>query len=77
MATVEVLKLKYPGADAWQMGDSPELASKLADLIKKGIKTASCGSLTSYLLPLTSRKSLRRRLVAIILSLMARTSRPA
>lgn len=48
MATVEVLKLKYPGADAWQMGDTPELASKLADLIKKGIKTASCGSLTSY-----------------------------
>ncbi|MEY8769524.1 ASCH domain-containing protein [Erwinia sp. ACCC 02193] len=47
MATVEVLKAKYPGADAWQMGDSPELASQLADLIKKGIKTASCGSLTS------------------------------
>ncbi len=48
MATVEALKVKYPGANAWQMGDSPELASKLADLIKKGIKTASCGSLTSY-----------------------------
>lgn len=48
MAAVEVLKVKYPGAGAWQMGDSPELASKLADLIKKGIKTASCGSLTSY-----------------------------
>lgn len=48
MATVEVLKAKYPGADAWQMGDSPELASQLADLIKKGIKTASCGSLASY-----------------------------
>ena len=30
------------------MGDSPELASQLADLIKKGIKTASCGSLASY-----------------------------
>ncbi|HBT6817376.1 TPA: ASCH domain-containing protein, partial [Klebsiella pneumoniae] len=26
------------------MGDSPELANELADLIKKGIKTASCGS---------------------------------
>ena len=48
MATVEVLKVKYPGADAWQMGDSPELASELADLIKKGIKTASCGSFASY-----------------------------
>lgn len=40
--------MKYPGADAWQMGDSPELASELADLIKKGIKTASCGSFASY-----------------------------
>ncbi|MCM7365963.1 hypothetical protein M8S04_07015, partial [Enterobacter ludwigii] len=44
MAAVEELKVKYPGANAWQMGDSPELASELADLIKKGIKTASCGS---------------------------------
>ncbi|HBS5981764.1 TPA: ASCH domain-containing protein, partial [Klebsiella variicola] len=25
------------------MGDSPELANELAELIKKGIKTASCG----------------------------------
>ncbi|EBB6726386.1 ASCH domain-containing protein [Salmonella enterica] len=40
--------MKYPGANAWQMGDSPELASELADLIKKGIKTASCGSFASY-----------------------------
>jgi uncharacterized protein YhfF len=48
MATVEELKVKYPGAGAWQMGDSPELASTLADLIKKGIKTASCGSYASY-----------------------------
>ncbi|HHY3010352.1 TPA: ASCH domain-containing protein [Enterobacter ludwigii] len=48
MAAVEELKVKYPGANAWQMGDSPELASELADLIKKGIKTASCGSFTSY-----------------------------
>ncbi|HCI6112718.1 TPA: ASCH domain-containing protein [Klebsiella quasipneumoniae subsp. similipneumoniae] len=30
------------------MGDSPELANELADLIKKGIKTASCGSFASY-----------------------------
>ncbi len=48
MAAVEELKIKYPGADAWQVGDSPALASELANLIKKGIKTASCGSLTSY-----------------------------
>ena len=48
MAAVDDLKVKYPGADAWQMGDNPELASELADLIKKGIKTATCGSLISY-----------------------------
>ena len=30
-----------------QMGDSPELANELADLIKR-IKTASCGSFASY-----------------------------
>lgn len=48
MAAFEELKVKYPGANAWQMGDSPELASELADLIKKGIKTASCGSFASY-----------------------------
>ncbi|KKY86149.1 cytoplasmic protein [Enterobacter cloacae] len=48
MFAVEKLKVKYPGAGAWQMGDSPKLASELADLIKKGIKTASCGSFASY-----------------------------
>lgn len=48
MFAVEKLKVKYPGAGAWQMGDSPELANELADLIKKGIKTASCGSFASY-----------------------------
>lgn len=48
MVTVEELKMKYPGAQAWQMGDSPELANELAGLIKKGIKTATCGSFTSY-----------------------------
>jgi len=48
MVKLREIEMKYPGAGAWQMGDSPELASKLANLIKKGIKTASCGSFTSY-----------------------------
>ncbi|RAY82624.1 ASCH domain-containing protein [Enterobacter cloacae] len=48
MIEIEEIKINYPGADAWQMGDSPELASELADLIKKGIKTASCGSFASF-----------------------------
>lgn len=49
MITVGELKVKYPDASAWQMGDSPELANALAALIKTGNKTASCGSYTSYL----------------------------
>ena len=48
MRTVDDVKMKYPGANAWQMGDSPELANALADLIIRGLKTASCGSLASY-----------------------------
>ncbi|MCA4823158.1 ASCH domain-containing protein [Serratia sp. JUb9] len=48
MSEIDVLKMKYPGANAWQVGDSQELANELATLIIKGIKTASCGSFSSY-----------------------------
>lgn len=48
MVKLKEIEMKYPGAGAWQMGDSPELASELANLIKKGIKTASCGFFASY-----------------------------
>ena len=48
MSEVEEIKRRYPGADACQMGDSPELATELARLIKQGIKTASCGSFASF-----------------------------
>lgn len=57
MVEVEEIKKKYPGADAWQMGDSPQLANELADLIKKGIKTASCGSYASYQQEESARES--------------------
>lgn len=49
MDSVDALKAKYPGCQAWQIGDSAEMADALADLVVKGIKTASCGSLASYL----------------------------
>lgn len=49
MSTIDELKVKYPSANVWQMGDSPKLANELADLIKKEIKTASCCSFASYL----------------------------
>lgn len=70
MFAVEEIKVKYPGADAWQMGDSAELASKLAELVKKASK-----QLPADRLPLTSRRSLLRRLGAITLFLMVRIPR--
>lgn len=49
MALLDELKAKYPQAMAWAIGDSPEMADELAALVVAGRKTASCGSLTSYL----------------------------
>lgn len=48
MNLIDDLKTKYPGAQAWSIGDNPDMANELADLVIKGIKTASCGSLTSF-----------------------------
>jgi len=48
VTSVESLQVKYPNAPAWSIGDSAELADVLADLVVKGKKTASCGSLASY-----------------------------
>ena len=47
MSIIDNVKIKYPGAPSWAFGDSPELANELAELVSKGIKTASCGSLAS------------------------------
>lgn len=43
------LKKKYPGALAWSIGDNTDMANELAELVCRGIKTASCGSLAAYL----------------------------
>ncbi|NKG31907.1 ASCH domain-containing protein [Erwinia rhapontici] len=48
MSMIEKLKVKYPGAIAWAFGDSPEMADELAELVIKGVKTATCGSLSSF-----------------------------
>ncbi|HHQ6548731.1 TPA: ASCH domain-containing protein [Serratia fonticola] len=45
---IESLKTKYPGAIAWPFGDSAEMADELADLVIKGVKTATCCSLSSF-----------------------------
>ncbi|NNS08755.1 ASCH domain-containing protein [Erwinia sp. JH02] len=48
MSMIEQLTVKYPGAIAWAFGDSPEMADELAELVIKGVKTATCGSLSSF-----------------------------
>lgn len=48
MSMIEQLTVKYPGAIAWAFGDSSEMADELAELVIKGKKTASCGSLSSF-----------------------------
>lgn len=49
MNLIDDIKKKYPDAQAWSIGDNPDMANQLADLVIKGIKTASCGSLASFL----------------------------
>lgn len=49
MKSIDELKTTYPGAQAWSFGDNPEMANALAGLVVSGRKTASCGSLASYL----------------------------
>ncbi|MBS0849341.1 ASCH domain-containing protein [Citrobacter sp. JGM124] len=56
MSLLDHLTTKYPDAQAWAMGDSPEMANQLADLVVKGIKTASCGSLAAFLAEASSPK---------------------
>ncbi|QJI30039.1 ASCH domain-containing protein [Pseudomonas sp. ADAK18] len=48
MSIIDDLKVRYPGAIAWKFGDTPEMADELAELVVKGIKTATCGSLSSF-----------------------------
>lgn len=48
MTKLEALKSTYPGALAWQFGDSPELADELIQLVLSGIKTATCRSRASF-----------------------------
>lgn len=48
MTKLDELKSIYPGALAWHFGDSTELADELAQLVLRGIKTATCCSATSF-----------------------------
>lgn len=48
MNIIDNLKVKYPGASAWSFGDTSEMADALAERVVKGMKTATCGSLSSF-----------------------------
>lgn len=43
----EVLE-RYPGAQRWAFGDSPQLADELLQLVLAGEKTATCSSYVAY-----------------------------
>lgn len=45
---LNVLQKKYPGAHAWSFGDSPDMANALAELVVKGIKTATSCAYSEY-----------------------------
>lgn len=49
MNLLDSLNEKYPGTQAWSIGDNPDMANELAALVIKGMKTASCDSLAAYL----------------------------
>ena len=48
MSLIDELKKKYPQSLVWAFGDSPEMADELSALVCRGIKTASCGSLSAF-----------------------------
>ncbi|MBI6547362.1 ASCH domain-containing protein [Xenorhabdus sp. VLS] len=45
---MELIENKYPKAGRWVFGDSPAMYDELAELIAKGIKTATTCSFHSY-----------------------------
>ncbi|MEV8466810.1 ASCH domain-containing protein [Fluviibacterium sp. DFM31] len=47
MTLIEV-KQRYPGAETFSFGDSPELSAQLLELVRSGRKTATCGALRDF-----------------------------
>ncbi|MEM7509269.1 MAG: ASCH domain-containing protein [Pseudomonadota bacterium] len=44
MVTLEELKKRYPGAEVFSFGDTPELIAVLTDLVRSGVKRATCSA---------------------------------
>jgi uncharacterized protein YhfF len=45
---VSLLEERYPGAERFSFGDSPNMADELLALVIAGVKTATCGALSDY-----------------------------
>lgn len=54
---LELIKKKYPTAICWSFGDNPQLADELAQLVVERKKTATCSSLSGFLV-IQSRQQL-------------------
>ncbi|MTH99282.1 ASCH domain-containing protein [Roseibium sp. RKSG952] len=46
--TLDELSRKYPGAQAYKFGDTPETNAHLIEQARSGRKTATCGALRDY-----------------------------
>ncbi|MGZ2258327.1 ASCH domain-containing protein [Roseobacter sp. A03A-229] len=44
MVTLEELKKRYPGAEVFSFGDTPELIAVLTELVRSGAKRATCSA---------------------------------
>ena len=46
---IDALLDRYPDAETFVFGDSPEMSARLVALVRDGRKTASCGALRDYI----------------------------
>ncbi|MHA3916223.1 ASCH domain-containing protein [Halovulum sp. GXIMD14793] len=46
--TLDDVKKRYPDAETFRFGDNPALCAELLALVRKGVKTATCGALRDF-----------------------------
>lgn len=62
---LESLKKKYPGAETYKFGDTPELCAFITDLVRAGKKTATCERASVYDNGAEARPIVGRRDIAL------------
>lgn len=45
---LEEIRQRYPGAETFTFGDSRALCDQLLELVRAGVKTATCGALRDF-----------------------------